>query len=197
MKEWRRIQKLWRENNAAIVQFWRDIEDAAREAIDNPGELVSLGFLSMIVKSGCLFIRLPSGRSLRYWRPKIVPTTKEIKVVDDDGNVTTREMTSREIRFFTMSKDKRGMVVESTYGGKLTENVTQAVARELLGDALVRIDRTDPYDIVVHVHDSIVSEVTAGAGDVDEFCSLMATAPDWAEGLPLDVEGYRAKRFNG
>ncbi|MEY5060804.1 MAG: hypothetical protein RIS45_725, partial [Planctomycetota bacterium] len=86
--------------------------------------------------------------------------------------------------------------VDSTYGGRLAENVTQATARDLLGEALLAFDET-PYDVVVHVHDSIIAEVPAGFGSVEEFCSLMAAAPAWAAGLPVAVEGYRSKRFKG
>jgi DNA polymerase len=89
------------------------------------------------------------------------------------------------------------MVEESTYGGKLAENVTQAVARDLLAAATVRLDKVEPYDLVVHVHDSLAAEVPKGEGDVDEFCRLLTTCPPWAKGLPLGAEGYRADYFKG
>lgn len=198
LKEGRAIQKAWREGNPYIVQFWRELEDAARDAIENPGRQFRVGsFLTALVHKNVLLLRLPSGRCIRYMRPKIVPTIKKIKTVDDDGNVVEREMHTNEIRFWTMGKDKKRMERESTYGGKLAENVTQAVSRDLLAAALVRIDPVEPYDLVMHVHDSIAAEVPAGGGNVQEFCYLMEERPKWARGLPIAVEGYRDLRFRG
>lgn len=207
LKQAVRIQKFWRGTNRAIVGFWRDLEDTARDAIAEPGVVLRVGSstvcaarpqdIFMRVRKDCLQVLLPSGRSIRYWRPRVVRTVKMIKTVNDEGEIVEREMHTDEIRFFTMAQDKKTMRLESTYGGKLAENVTQAVARDLLAEALVRIDPVDPYQLVMHVHDSIVSEVPEGAGSVQEFCKIMAVAPAWADGLPIAVEGYRAKRFRG
>lgn len=195
LREARRILKAWRTKNAKIVDFWADLENAVRDAITNRGETFRAGRIRTVCSESCLFLRLPSGRSIRYWTPKIVRTTKAIKTVNDEGEVVSFEMTSQEIRF---RQPKGGrMVPESTYGGKLAENVTQAVARDLLGEALVRLEATDPYDVVMHVHDSIASEVPTGAGSVDEFSAIMSVVPDWADGLPLKAEGYRDTRFRG
>jgi len=197
LKEARRIQKAWREANAAIVGFWRDIEEAAKLAIDEPGTTFRAGRISAIASRGCLGLILPSGRTLRYWRPRLVMTETTIKIVDDEGNIEEKDIVREEIRFFTMGKDKSSMVEESTYGGKLAENVTQAVARDLLAAATVRLDREDPYRLVMHVHDSLVAEVDAGEGSVQHFEQALAVAPTWAGGLPLAAEGYRSTYFRG
>jgi len=190
------VHRLWRKANSDIVAFWKVLEQAVRDAIENPGTMFTAGrYVRAHCSSTCLFIVLPSGRKLRYWRPKIVLTTKTIKMMQEDGSIVEKEMKTHEIRFFTL---KGGvMAQESTYGGKLTENVTQAVARDLLAEAVVRIESADPYDVVIHVHDSIAAEVPKGAGDVDEFCALMAQLPQWAAGCPIDAEGYRSTRFQG
>jgi DNA polymerase len=190
------VHRLWRKANTEIVAFWRVLEQAVRDAIENPGTLFTAGrHIRVHSTPNCLLITLPSGRKLRYWRPKIVLTTKTIKMLQEDGSTIEKEMKSHEIRYFT----PRGgvMAPESTYGGKLVENVTQAVARDLLAEAIIRIDDTDPYDVVIHVHDSCGAEVPKGEGDVDEFCRLMAQLPQWAAGCPIDAEGYRSDRFQG
>lgn len=195
------VVKLWRGANPAIVALWADLEEAAFAAIRTPGRTIQVGlFLAVYVKGPCLFLRLPSGRTLRYWHPAIVTTKKTYLTIDETGAIVENERTSFEIQFHTQAQDKTGMQVEHTYGGKLAENATQGVARDLLAAALVRFDALEdvkPYRVVLHVHDSIASEVPEGTGDVDEFAALMAETPKWAAGLPMKVDAYRDRRVRG
>ena len=193
LKEARRVQKGWREANPMIVQFWKDCEDAMRSAIETPNKVFTAGRILVRGDGTCLQARLPSGRAIRFWRPHTKWVKKKIETVDDDGNLVVREFESNEIRFFTPTG--RRMEVENTYGGKLAENFTQAASRDLLTRALLRVNPT--YPVVMHVHDSILSEVPTGTGDVTEFCTLMAQRPEWAPDLPVAVEGYRGSYFRG
>ena len=81
-----------------------------------------------------------------------------------------------------------------TFGGKLVENIVQAIARDLLAYALINTANAG-YDIVFHVHDEIIAEMEVGKGSVDEMCMLMSKAPDWADGLPLDADGYECEYY--
>jgi len=198
LKEARRVQKGWRKNNPKIVELWGALEDAFIDAIKTPGEVFQVGpHLSVWVKNSCLFLRLPSGRCLRYWRPRVVTVDKTFRMVNDDGEIYEKTVEKREVQFFTQNDKQNGMKLESTYGGKLVENATQACARDFLGEALVRIDAVDPYDLVVHVHDSAAADVPEGEGDVEEFCEIMREVPKWGLGCPIDVDGYRDVCFRG
>lgn len=195
-KEAKRIVKTWRTINAPIVAFWDALSDAVFNAILNVGEEFHAGrHITARSDGGCLYVRLPSGRSLRYWRPAIVQRKRTMQFLDDEGHVVSREMEVTEIEFW--KADGRTMVRDTTYGGKLAENVTQAVARDLLGHSLRVLEPIDTYDVVVHVHDSIAAEVEAGSGDVSEFERLLELTPDWARGCPVAAEGYRGRRFAG
>lgn len=199
-KESARVVKAWRGRNAAISTFWGDLEAAALDALAQPGRVVPCRRLSWVFHSGCLFMQLPSGRSIRYWKPRIVHVEKTFKTIDEDGNIkeTTRE--GPELQFLTVNKAKDGMQLEGTYGGKLVENATQAVARDILAAATVRLRQLEerlPYRVVVHVHDSLVAEVPAGKGEVGEFETIVATLPPWAAECAMKAEGYRSTRFRG
>lgn len=89
----------------------------------------------------------------------------------------------------------KGMVPEETYGGKLVENITQAVARDLLRDAMLRADEHPVYDLLLSVHDELICEADDEAGDLHEFEQLMGELPDWAEGCPVAAEGWVGKRY--
>lgn len=197
LKEANDQKKGWRERNTAIVSFWHQIENAVREAIENPKTVVNVGpHIRCMVKGSSLRIGLPSGRAIYYHRPHFQRVKRRMEIVNDEGEIEIKEMQMEEIRFWKPSNGRAGMEVESTYGGKLTENVTQAVARDLLAAAMVRLKREE-YEIVAHVHDSIATEVAEGEGDLSEFERLMAVNPPWAQGLPMEVEGYRGPRFKG
>jgi DNA polymerase bacteriophage-type len=85
--------------------------------------------------------------------------------------------------------------VDDTYGGKLVENVTQAVARDLMAEAMLAADESGIYDVILSVHDELIAEVDEDKGDVVEFEELMSQSPAWAEGCPVAAEGWRGKRY--
>jgi DNA polymerase len=197
LKEARRIQLAWRRANRLIVDFWHALQDAVAKSMEQPGVRFLVGDrISVLCSKDCLRIFLPSGRALHYWRPHQKDVVRAIETVDDEGNIVVQEVPMRELRF--MRPHKQGMRPESTYGGKLSENVVQAIARDVLRDALLRLDSCDPYDqIVLHVHDSIAVEIRPGLGSPEEFCSVMGEVPTWAPDLPIAVEGYRGRHFKG
>jgi DNA polymerase len=196
-KEAFKVQRGWRKANTEIVGFWKTLEEACHGAVANKGKRFSAGdHISVIYDGRAMRIVLPSGRSLRYWQPKLKRVTKKIVSVNEDGELVTNEFDSIELQFFTVGKNKSRMSPEGTYGGKLCENVTQAVARDLLAYALVTLDAKG-YPLVLHAHDSIVAEVLKGSRSIEEFCRLMAALPPWAAGCPIAAEGYIGAFFKG
>ena len=116
-KEAKRIHTAWREGNARIVQLWHDLEDRAKDAICNRGAVyhVAGGRVEIQANAQCLFLRLPSGRRLRYWQPRIQTRTSRIKVVDDDGTIVEKDFEREEIVFLASKKGR--LMPESTYAG--------------------------------------------------------------------------------
>lgn len=159
----------WRAANPNVVQLWADINAAAIEAISTRLP-TSVGALTFTVESGIMFVRLPSGRRLAYVKPKLGENRFGGTAITHEGITTGRKWGQLE-----------------TYGGKLTENIVQAVARDLLTFGMHQVDRAG-HRIVMHVHDEIVVETATAT--VDEICKLMAITPDWAAGLPLAADGY-------
>lgn len=166
----------WREANPKIVQYWWDVEKAAMQAFKT-GERQDIGRISFAFSSGTLWMVLPSGRKLAYLVPKQQPN-----------------------RFGRMSLTYEGVgqnhkwARQETYSGRLVENATQAIARDILAEAMARIE-DESLNIVAHVHDEVIIEAPKGKYTVEEICQLMAANPDWCDGLPLAAAGYKGDYY--
>ena len=177
------IKRIYREANPEIVQVWRTLESAAIRAAQDPGHWVNVasGRLGFLKRGKRLYLRLPSGRCLIYANPKC-------ELVESPFGRRPG------LTFDGVSSSTHRWERQTLYGGKLTENAVQAICRDLLAAALLRLEAAG-YPVVLHVHDEIVAEVPEGQGDLDEFERLMAETPEWAKGFPVKAEGRRAKRF--
>jgi len=203
----------WRAANPKIVAWWADLESAARSAVRQPGGVVPAGPVSYLVAQGFLWCRLPSGRCLAYGAPKLKDQVwaKTLLAPDEwsDAEVMDRDVAERraragEVRIEGNSSPKvTALGVNSTtkkferfglYGGLAAENVTQAVARDLLCNGLLKAEAAG-YPVVAHVYDEIITEVPRGFGSVSEFEKLICELPPWAAGLPLAAGGWRGKRY--
>ena len=161
----------WRKANPHMVQFWWDVDAAAIKAVREK-QKTKVGKIIFEYKSGILFITLPSGRKLSYVKPRMA-----VNKFGRDG-----------LTYEGISENKKWSRIE-TYGPKLVENIVQGTARDLLAEAMLRVEEKG-YPIVMHCHDEIIAEVPEGIGSVDEMCEIMAIQPTWAEGLPLRADGY-------
>ena len=169
----------WRKANPNIVKLWWDIERAAIRAVKGRMTVKMQHGLRFSYKSGILFITLPSGRSLAYVRPRI-----EIDERFNKDKLTFEGILSGTRRFGRID----------TYGGKLTENITQAIARDCLAESMLRLDAAG-YPIVAHIHDEVVLDVPKDNGSLEEVNAMMALPIAWAPGLPLGAEGFEADYY--
>lgn len=202
-KVWRTcdaIKRMWRESHPETVIFWRDIEDAAMAAIRNPGKEFAAGprgvkFSRNVetdnngnkVAGWWLRMTLPSGRVMSY--PGVgLSVSKE---TDEDGKVSTNV----RIKYQGENQLTRQWGFQYTYSGKLVENCTQALCRDLLANALLNVE-ANGYPIVLHVHDEIICETPdLPEYNVAELERLMCELPEWAEGFPLVAEGAEMMRY--
>ena len=166
----------WRKANPHITQFWWDVDAAAIKAVREK-QKTKVGKIIFEYKSGILFITLPSGRKLSYVKPRMA-----VNKFGRDG-----------LTYEGISENKKWSRIE-TYGPKLVENIVQGTARDLLAEAMLRVEEKG-YPIVMHCHDEIIAEMPEGTGSVDEMCEVMAVQPEWAEGLPLRADGYQCSFY--
>jgi len=188
------IRDNWREAHPNIKQFWWNIEQAAVDAVKRKGSTTAVGRIKFRFAGSWLFMRLPSGRFLAYPYP-------EVREFDTPWGDLKEGLTY----FSTIDVSKKAKVVDDpnnsglwarikTYGGMLAENATQAVARDVMGDAMPRLENAG-YPIILTVHDEVVTEPREDHGSVEEMEHIMKTLPAWASGLPVAAEGFEARRY--
>ncbi len=174
----------WRAASPQIVLFWAKIQEAAHNAVLNPGREYAYRGIVYVMRGDVLFCRLLSGRYLTYHRPRLVAD-------DDRGGLKL----SFEGRNTNQKYGKPGWVRMETYGGKLTENIVQAVARDIFAHAVISLERAG-YAIVLHVYDEIVAEIPENWGSIAEFEQIMINLPSWCVGWPIRANGgWVGKRY--
>lgn len=168
----------WRNANNKIVRFWWDCEAAAIKAVKQRGNTFKVRSVAFRVVGSYLFCKLPSGRVLAYYQPQI-----------SIGNFDKEQVT-----FMGTNSVTRKWERQQTYGGKLVENITQAVARDLMAEAMLRVEDKG-YQVVLSVHDELIAEAENDFGSVEEFEASMCQLPPWADGLPVTAEGFECRRY--
>lgn len=174
--------KAYRSEHPLVPQLWSNLQKAAHAAVLNPGKKYTINRTSWWVEKKFLFCQLPSGGRIAYYGPSI-----RMKMMK------WGEKRACLYHWGVDSKTKKWKE-EGTYGGKLTENIVQATARDLMAGAMVRAEARG-VEVILSVHDELLGEVKEGAISVAQFEELMAELPAWAEGLPVKVEGWSGKRY--
>ena len=189
-EEMQGIVDQWREASPQIVSFWRDMEQAAKKAITEmrpASRPVHVGGgakhrgarISFYMKGGALFMVLPSRRKLCYWDAKVVHM--------EDGR--------DHITYAGMDQETKRWTRSETYGGKLVENCVQAIGRDCLAEAMLRVARMG-YQIVMHVHDEMIVDVPCEDKDAyRKISEAMGQSPAWAPGLVLRGDGYETEFY--
>jgi hypothetical protein len=168
--EAKRIVAVYREKNNRIAQYWRDIEQEFVEMVKEAGRV------------GTVPLPLPSGRSLTYHNPRIIQRETPWGAMRDTAQVDTLNSVTRQ------------WVSQIIWGGLLTENVVQATARDLMATAMMALE-VKGYNVILSVHDEIISEVPEDFGSLEEMIDIMTQVPAWAQGCPINAEGKEGKRY--
>lgn len=172
-EELKGLVQSWRTANPHIVNYWYEIDGAVKAAVKER-KMTTVGRVMVYYQSGMLKIALPSGRVLSYVRPRMTVNRFGSESVSYEGIGTNRKWTRIE-----------------SYGAKFCENIVQATARDVLAEAMLRLEKKG-FDIVCHIHDEVVLEVPEGTSSVEEVNEIMAVCPDWCEGLPLKAAGFES-----
>lgn len=168
---------VWRATNPHITDLWRTVQKAAMNAIEGIPSSISCG-IQFIKRSGILFVKLPSGRSIAYVKPEI----------------GTNRFGRPSITYMGLNQEHKSWERIETWGGKLVENIVQAFARDCLAESLIRLEERG-FSTVFHVHDEVIVEVLKDVSSADEISKIMSEPISWAKGLPLSADGYECEFY--
>lgn len=177
------LKRLWREAHPKISSYWKELENVLADAITIPNKVFRARKIVVARQGNWLFIKLPSGRRLCYAAPAV------------DGGLS----------YMGINQYSRKWSKLNTYGGKILENITQAVARDVMAEAMLLVGHKG-FDILLTVHDELITEQHTSVSVPEEFSnekdpraewlsSLLATNPSWAPDLPLSAGGFSAARY--
>lgn len=208
------FKKAWRNKHPNVEALWWGLQNAAHAAVDNPGRRCSYRSVSYeIVEDNAgkwLSCILPNGRRLWYYNPKILDYMKDCYICKGTGKIIDEDSKEERICYFCHGSglvEARDLAYEGrdnkkggawglvrSYGGMLTENVVQAIARDIMVEAMFRLENAG-YPIILTVHDEIVSEVNPKEKDFKEFENYMTEISPWLEGCPIGVGAWHWNRY--
>ena len=173
----------YRKANPRIVDFWRRLNAAVLEAVERPGEIQEVRGCKFVVRGAYLWLMLPSKRPLAYANPTI------------EDKLTPWKEWKPAVKTWGVNSVTRKWEPRFLYGGLLAENIVQALSRDIMADAMLRLDAAG-YPTILTVHDEIVTEPPIGFGSFEEFLEIMSQAPDWAPDCPVAADGWEGARYH-
>lgn len=166
-----------------VVKMWSNMEKVAIAAVTDKTKKYTINHTKWFMEGKFLYCELPSGRRLAYYGPEM----RVVKTKWGENKWT--------LHHWGIGKNRQ-WELQPTYGGLLTENVVQAGSRDVMAEAMLRIDAAKVWDIIFTVHDELVAERDEGAAEgIKEFCALMAEPPVWAPTAPISATGFTTKRY--
>ena len=205
----KRVVKTYRHAHHPVRSFWYDLEKYAIETVQSQRRM-KFGKLDMYLSEGFFQIQLPSGRCLSYFEPRVERIVSKWqddemegihqRSIEEGWSVAKCDAeglkTKRQLTFMGVNSQTRKFSRQSTYGGKLTENVVQGISRDIMAAALLRLEEAGIYSPILTVHDEILAEVPPGKGSIEDFENQLTVLPDWAKGFPVGADGgWRGKRY--
>jgi len=208
------LKQLWRLAHPNIKAGWKSLKEAAVMAVRHKGKVFKCGKVMFSVKTygkhEWLYLRLPSGRRLSYFKPRLEQTLK-CTVCGEEENFgefrngdpcpggswcagRLQEHGEGTVRYWGVDTDTRRWCETSSYGGKWDENIDQAFCRDLLCNALHGLEAAG-YDPIGHVHDEPVTEIEEDEGSLDEAGAIMCNQPAYTAGMPIAIDGHVGKRY--
>lgn len=176
----KRAVKVYRESHPKIEAMWKNIEMAALKATRKPGLIIKVHKTSWQFKNRFLWCTLPSGRKIAYYGPTV------------KSEPTPWGEHAPKLYHWSSNPVSKKWENAATYGGKLTENVVQATARDICVNGMVNLQKND-FSFLFMVHDEVIAEATNG--DIRKYEKILTDLPPWAEGLPLTAKGWVGERY--
>lgn len=184
------LKKLWRAAHPAHAAGWKNMRDAAIAAVRNPGTAYALPskLIAFKMVKDFLYMRLPSGRKLAYYKPEVVQP-KPVKQANGKEKIP-----DPVLYYWGVDTETRRWMRVATYGGRLTQNFAEGIARDLLVNGMSGLENAGAR-VVGSIHDEVVCEPAKDWLSFDEAKAIFVNAPKWAAGLPLNCAGFRGPRY--
>lgn len=177
------IKQRWRKDNAEVVNLWEEVEAAAINAVRTGKQVVVGGTderpkIIFATNGRFLYCKLPSGRCLAYYDPKLQrrPTPW------GDAKIT--------LTYMSLDSMTNKWIRKAAYGGLFVENIVQAISRDIMAEAMIRLER-EGFPLILTVHDELIAEVTIKTLLLSRMIELMTQQPKWAPGLPIEASGWQ------
>ena len=169
----------WRAASPHITALWKSLENSATKCIRKGMSTIStVGHIRFDMEDGVMWMTLPSGRRIAYW----------------GASYGENKWGNPSITYMGKDQATGKWTRLETWGGKLTENLVQATARDCLKEAMLAL-RDEHFDIRAHVHDEVIISERIGGRSVEDVCRIMGATPSWATGLPLRADGYETPYY--
>ena len=178
----KQVVDTYRASRPRIVDLWYRMGDAAFDAVSRPGEIQEVRGCKLVMRGAYLWLMLPSKRPLAFATPRIV-----------DRKTPWGEM-KPSVEVWGINSVTRKWEPRALYGGLIVENVVQALARDIMAEAMLALDNAG-YPVILTVHDEVVTEPPLGHGSLEDFMAILSRVPSWAAGCPVAAEGWEGRRY--